>query len=877
MNCVNMHDPVKPKVLTPGMYAIDVEPIPPRNRNNKEVYLDYLKHLKESVETLRCSKHMTRDRSRLKNFMKMFIMTVRLGNDHFGAIMGYGDYVIGDIVVSKWIYKVKLDEYGDVLKNKAWLVAKGYRQEEGIDFEESFTPVTRIEAIRIFIANATSKNMIIYQMDVKTAFLNGELKKNSVSVNPRALSIQITPYTSIDTAMALAAYADADHAGYQDTRRSTSGSAQFLRDKLMRSQPTDYSFSFNNIPLYCDNKSAIALCCSNVQHSWSKHIDIRHHFIREKVKNDVVELYFVTTDYQLADIFTKAFLRERFEFLLPRLGMKNNMADENVSSPSLTRSDDQILPFMAWVPIGKNANLLWEALEITPMDLVHQFKSPPSGNAIVNFVNELGYTEELYFVSRMAVNNIYQPWRATLSMINQCLTGKTSGYDRPKDDHHLGNLKFVPKGKEDEVFGMKIPKELITDNIRNTSYYNAYLEMVAKHDRKIFTAEGGKKKSASKIDQSKKPATAKQIPVTEEASTGPSSQHEDDTSANIVNDTPSPTDAETGVETDKTNNEVDTEILNVSEEQGEDVADKIYLEEKTAKIDEGRAGSDPDEEHVHVENPLSSTGTLSSMKNLDAYTFGDQFFNDKLTEEDPRKTNMEIEVKSMVTILIHQASSSVPPLFTPVIDLTPPKLVPSTTQAPTFAATTETTTTTTTLPPPPLQQQSITDHALASRIWALETVCTNFEKRHKLQDKTVQGLSSRVFTLELQDLPHKINQTVNEAVKEVVQVVLQAPLRERFRNLFEAKMKEIIHDRMFEISSYRSQPKHVSFYDALEVSMEYDNRNAFLAEKDKSRKRRQDDQDPPPPPSKEPDQSKKKKHEFDAFGSIQTPAQTSSA
>nr|GEY79795.1 retrovirus-related Pol polyprotein from transposon TNT 1-94 [Tanacetum cinerariifolium] len=76
-----------------------------------------------------------------------------------------------------WIYKLKLDEYGDVLKNKARLVAKGYRQEEGIDFEESFAPVGRIEPIRIFIANATSKNMTIYQMNVKTAFLYYELKE----------------------------------------------------------------------------------------------------------------------------------------------------------------------------------------------------------------------------------------------------------------------------------------------------------------------------------------------------------------------------------------------------------------------------------------------------------------------------------------------------------------------------------------------------------------------------------------------------------------------------------------------------------------------------------------------------------------------------
>ncbi|GKG04720.1 retrovirus-related pol polyprotein from transposon TNT 1-94, partial [Tanacetum coccineum] len=79
------------------------------------------------------------------------------------------------VIGLKWIYKVKLDEYGDVLKNKARLVAKGYRQEEGVDFEESFAAVARI--IRIFIANSATKNMIIYQMDVKTAFLNGDLQE----------------------------------------------------------------------------------------------------------------------------------------------------------------------------------------------------------------------------------------------------------------------------------------------------------------------------------------------------------------------------------------------------------------------------------------------------------------------------------------------------------------------------------------------------------------------------------------------------------------------------------------------------------------------------------------------------------------------------
>ncbi|GKF04912.1 retrovirus-related pol polyprotein from transposon TNT 1-94, partial [Tanacetum coccineum] len=85
------------------------------------------------------------------------------------------DFVM--LINLKWIFKVKRDEFGGVLKNKARLVAKGFRQEEGIDFEESFAPVARIEAIRIFVANAAHKNMTIYQMDVKTAFLNGELRE----------------------------------------------------------------------------------------------------------------------------------------------------------------------------------------------------------------------------------------------------------------------------------------------------------------------------------------------------------------------------------------------------------------------------------------------------------------------------------------------------------------------------------------------------------------------------------------------------------------------------------------------------------------------------------------------------------------------------
>ncbi|GJS75837.1 retrovirus-related pol polyprotein from transposon TNT 1-94 [Tanacetum coccineum] len=469
------------------------------------------------------------------------------------------------VITLKWIYKVKLDKLGGILKNKARLVARGYRQEEGIDFEESFAPVARLEAIRIFLAFAAHMNMVIYQIDVKTAFLNSNLREEvyvsqpdgfvdpdkpnyvyklkkalyglkqaphawydmlssflisnnfskgsvdptlfirregnelllvqiyvddiifaastpelcdlfakimcskfkmsmmgkisfflglQISQSPRGIFINQSKYAleslkkygyescdPVDTPMvekskldedkegkavdpshyrgmigtllyltasrpdlqfaicmcaqyqarptekhlnavkrifrylkgtvhrglwypkdssfALTAFADADHAGCQDTRRSTSGSIQLLGDRLvswsskrqksaaissteaeyialsgccaqvlwMRSQLTDYGFGFNKIPMYCDNKSAIALCCNNVQHSRSKHIDIRFHFIKEHVENGVIELYFVNTEYQLADIFTKALGRERIEFLINKLGMRSFTPD----------------------------------------------------------------------------------------------------------------------------------------------------------------------------------------------------------------------------------------------------------------------------------------------------------------------------------------------------------------------------------------------------------------------------------------------------------------------------------------------------------------------------------------------------------------------
>nr|GEZ02032.1 retrotransposon protein, putative, unclassified [Tanacetum cinerariifolium] len=101
---------------------------------------------------------------------------------------------------------------------------------------------------------------------------------------------------------------------------------------------TNYGFQFNKIPLYCDNKSAIALCCNNIQHSRAKHIDVRYYFIKEQAENGIVKLYFFRTEYQLADIFTKPFQRKRFNFLIEKLGMRS-MSPQTLKR--LTEEEDE--------------------------------------------------------------------------------------------------------------------------------------------------------------------------------------------------------------------------------------------------------------------------------------------------------------------------------------------------------------------------------------------------------------------------------------------------------------------------------------------------------------------------------------------------------
>ncbi|GJY26942.1 hypothetical protein Tco_0401668 [Tanacetum coccineum] len=124
---------------------------------------------------------------------------------------------------------------------------------------------------------------------------------------------------SKDSGFELTAFSDDDHAGCLDTRKSTSGGIQFLgctQVMWMRTQLKDYGFNYNKIPLYCDSQSAIEISCNPVQHSRTKHINVRYHFIKEQVKRGIIELYFVRTEYQLADLFTNSLSQDRFEYLV---------------------------------------------------------------------------------------------------------------------------------------------------------------------------------------------------------------------------------------------------------------------------------------------------------------------------------------------------------------------------------------------------------------------------------------------------------------------------------------------------------------------------------------------------------------------------------
>ncbi|GKC53469.1 hypothetical protein Tco_1076214 [Tanacetum coccineum] len=390
----------------------------------------------------------------------------------------------------------------------------------------------------------------------------------------------------------------------------------------------------------------------------------------------------------------------------------------------------------------------------------------------------------------------------------------------------------------------------------------------------------------------------------------------------------------------KKSSETETKIFDGGDDKGEEVPHTVILEEKTTEMEEDQAGPNPGsrheglagsnldlhqedqarpnpssrcvdqtrpdfkpihkkfltsaysrvrinlkivaEEQARLENPTTSSETISSLKNLeDPFTYGDQFLLDKENEEELEKTAQETKAKSIFSVPIHQASPSAPPLSTLVIDLSSPK--PSSTMAEKPTTTITTTTTATTLPllPPLPQHQRLTDPDLTTYISDLEQQLADLVRTNATLAEQVDKHHSRLNTLELRGLPHKISITVREEVKRSVQDAMQAPLREQFRELPEADMKHILEHRIWESRSYETHQDHMNLYEALQKSIEHPPPPP-PKDSDKSKKRRHDSGAsrstlPPSLPLADSDRSKKKKHSSGASGSSKPYATQSSA
>ncbi|GJT82061.1 retrovirus-related pol polyprotein from transposon TNT 1-94 [Tanacetum coccineum] len=342
------------------------------------------------------------------------------------------------IIALKWVYKVKLDEYGDVLKNKTRLVAKGYRQKKGLDFEESFASVARLEAIRIFLANAASKNMTVYQIDVKTAFLNDELKEEVYVSQPKGFIDPDRPHHVYRLKKALYGLKQAPRAWY-DTLSKFLLAQGFSKGKFdphkcdlvdtPMVERTKLDEDLSGIPVdqtqYRTPAMVLPIRTDEQILPRIKWVPIgKSSYYLDVIRSQSNPIYKITVDILKQTNFFRAFVAS---LTIPSIYIQqfwDTIHYDKIARGYKCQLDEQ------WFDLTKDT--LRDDLQITPVDSNNAFSSPQTLDALIKFVNDLGYSKVVRHLSDVVTNDMFQPWRALTTIINLCLTRKTSGFERPR-------------------------------------------------------------------------------------------------------------------------------------------------------------------------------------------------------------------------------------------------------------------------------------------------------------------------------------------------------------------------------------------------------------------------------------------------------------
>ncbi|GKB80911.1 retrovirus-related pol polyprotein from transposon TNT 1-94 [Tanacetum coccineum] len=342
-------------------------------------------------------------------------------------------------------------------KFRNWCLVQ-IKQEEGIDFEESFVPVARIEVIRIFIENTPNKNMIIYQMDIKMAFLNGELKEEVYVSQPEGFVDQENPSHVQSIQHSSQGKKETTYYCWSSKKEKSTAISSTEAEYIalsgccaqilwIQSHLIDYGFTFNKIPLYCDNKSAIALCCNNVQHSRAKHITIQlldrkawyeKHVSRKAKTSDRGRGRVMVATRDLSRTMTTTTAQQvALDNALVPLEKRVKVGKCNmIINPAKTQKEPtyqvvlDALALTTWYPaflITADVPEIYmhqEIFQICPRLPNQHFDEFPSDEDIVSFIKELGHKGDIKSITEVVVDHMYQPWRTFAAIINKCLSGK---------------------------------------------------------------------------------------------------------------------------------------------------------------------------------------------------------------------------------------------------------------------------------------------------------------------------------------------------------------------------------------------------------------------------------------------------------------------